>query len=87
MLGYKRRNLSYWKPTSVESLGFRFMPGFMSQVRQLYVLYMVDVQWIFDLEIQVVLNKNVLFVQRFYRKKSFVVDFCLYCVLWGIDGL
>lgn len=62
------------------------MPGFMSQLCQLYVLYMVDAQWIFDLEIQVVLNKNVLLVQRFYRKKSFVDDFFLYCVLWGIDG-
>ena len=44
MLGYKRRKLSYWKPTSGESLGFRLMPGFMSQLCQLYVLYTVDVQ-------------------------------------------
>ena len=71
MLGYKKRKLSYWKPTSLESLGFQFMPGFMSQHCQLFVLYTVDMQLIFDLEIQVVVNKNVLLCKDFIGRNLF----------------
>ena len=71
MLGYKKRNLSYWKPTSVESLGFQFMPGFMSERCQLFVFCIVDMPLIFDLEIQVVLNKNVLLCKDFIERNLF----------------